>query len=184
MLVAERDAWIAGQVDSKAPRAGALGHEADIGKRRLITVAEFAAGSLLAIIQSGIDIDRIGEASIASLRGTGALARHLIRDPKLLPPVLQPPKILALALNMCTWVLLHHFLRWPNSGYALTINNNHAINYGWRRDGVDVLCFIKLHSLAFSLYHANLHIFTHKRACVKGKASIFEGKFVRGAQRL
>ena len=58
-----------------------------------------AAGSLLAIIQSGIDIDRIGEASIASLRGTGALARHLIRDPKLLPPVLLPPKILALALN-------------------------------------------------------------------------------------
>lgn len=58
-----------------------------------------AAGSLLAIIQSGIDIDRIGEASIASLRGTGALARHLVRDPKLLPPVLQPPKILALALN-------------------------------------------------------------------------------------
>src|SRR5262249_16504228 len=58
-----------------------------------------AAGSLLGIIQSGVDIDRVGEASIASLRGSGRLAGYLVRDPKFLPPVLQPPKILALALN-------------------------------------------------------------------------------------
>src|SRR6516225_1351069 len=58
-----------------------------------------AAGSLLAIVQSGIDIDAIGEASITALRDSGKLASHLVRDPKFLPPVLQPPKILALALN-------------------------------------------------------------------------------------
>jgi 2,4-didehydro-3-deoxy-L-rhamnonate hydrolase len=58
-----------------------------------------AGGSLLAIIQSGIDIDAIGEASITALRGSGKLASHLVRDPKFLPPVLLPPKILALALN-------------------------------------------------------------------------------------
>jgi 2-keto-4-pentenoate hydratase/2-oxohepta-3-ene-1,7-dioic acid hydratase in catechol pathway len=57
------------------------------------------AESLLAIIQSGVDIDRIGEASLSALRGSGKLADHLVREPKFLPPVLQPPKILALALN-------------------------------------------------------------------------------------
>jgi 2-keto-4-pentenoate hydratase/2-oxohepta-3-ene-1,7-dioic acid hydratase in catechol pathway len=58
-----------------------------------------AAGSLLSIIQSGIDIDDIGDASLGQLRSAGTLARYLVRDPKFLPPVLQPPKILALALN-------------------------------------------------------------------------------------
>jgi 2,4-didehydro-3-deoxy-L-rhamnonate hydrolase len=58
-----------------------------------------AAGSLLAIIQSGLDIDTIGQASIARLRSDKQLDRHLVRDPKFLPPVLAPPKILALALN-------------------------------------------------------------------------------------
>src|SRR5262245_19348870 len=58
-----------------------------------------AAGSLLAIIQSGIDIDQVGEASIGQLRSAGTLARHLVREPKFLTPIPQPPKILALALN-------------------------------------------------------------------------------------
>jgi len=58
-----------------------------------------AASSLLAIIQSGVDIDSLGEASINALRSKGELARHLVRDPKFLPPVPAPPKILALALN-------------------------------------------------------------------------------------
>jgi 2,4-didehydro-3-deoxy-L-rhamnonate hydrolase len=58
-----------------------------------------AAGSLLAIIQSGVDIDSVGDKSITTLRGAGELAKYLVRDPKFLPPVLAPPKILALALN-------------------------------------------------------------------------------------
>ena len=63
------------------------------------THPDLRAESLLAIIQSGVDIDSIGEASIMALRGSGKLAGHLVREPKFLPPVLQPPKILALALN-------------------------------------------------------------------------------------
>jgi 2-keto-4-pentenoate hydratase/2-oxohepta-3-ene-1,7-dioic acid hydratase in catechol pathway len=58
-----------------------------------------AAGSLLGIIQSGLDIDTIGQASIARLRSDKQLDRHLVREPKFLPPVLASPKILALALN-------------------------------------------------------------------------------------
>jgi len=58
-----------------------------------------AAGSLLGIIQSGLDIDTVGQASIARLRSDNQLDRHLVREPKFLPPVLAPPKILALALN-------------------------------------------------------------------------------------
>lgn len=55
--------------------------------------------SLLAIIQSGIDIDSIGEASISQLRSAGTLSQYLVSDFKWLPPILRPPKILALALN-------------------------------------------------------------------------------------
>ena len=46
-----------------------------------------------------VDIDTIGQASIARLRSDKQLDRHLVREPKFLPPVWAPPKILALALN-------------------------------------------------------------------------------------
>lgn len=55
--------------------------------------------SLLAIIQSGIDIDTLGEESLALLRKAGALADYVVANPAWLPPVLRPPKILGLALN-------------------------------------------------------------------------------------
>ena len=57
------------------------------------------AHSMLSVIQSGLDIDRFGEESITELRSSGRLARFVIERPKFLPPVTQPPKILALALN-------------------------------------------------------------------------------------
>ncbi len=57
------------------------------------------AHSVLQIIQSGLDIDRYGEESINELRGTGRLTRFVVEKPRYLPPVTQPPKILALALN-------------------------------------------------------------------------------------
>lgn len=57
------------------------------------------AGSLLAIIQSGIDIDSVGEESISRLRRNGELSRYLVTGFTWLPPILRPPKILALALN-------------------------------------------------------------------------------------
>lgn len=56
-------------------------------------------GSVLAIIQSGLDIDRFGEESLTELRNSGRLQRFVVEKPKYLPPVTQPPKILALALN-------------------------------------------------------------------------------------
>jgi len=57
------------------------------------------AGSLLSIIRSGMDIDAIGEESLSRLRKSGDLGRYLVNDFKWCPPVLRPPKILALALN-------------------------------------------------------------------------------------
>ena len=57
------------------------------------------AGSLLSIIRSGMDINAVGEESLSRLRKSGDLARHLVTDFKWLPPILRPPKILALALN-------------------------------------------------------------------------------------
>jgi 2,4-diketo-3-deoxy-L-fuconate hydrolase len=57
------------------------------------------AHSVLSIIQSGIDIDRFGEESLSELRNSGRLARFVVEKPKFLPPVTNPPKILALALN-------------------------------------------------------------------------------------
>ena len=56
-------------------------------------------GSLLAIIQAGIDIDRVGAASIAQLEAANRLDAFRVAAPKYLPPVLRPSKILALALN-------------------------------------------------------------------------------------
>lgn len=58
-----------------------------------------AAESLLAIIQSGADIDKIGEESIGRLRSEKTLGNYVVADPEWLPPILRPPKILALALN-------------------------------------------------------------------------------------
>jgi 2-keto-4-pentenoate hydratase/2-oxohepta-3-ene-1,7-dioic acid hydratase in catechol pathway len=55
--------------------------------------------SLLAIIQSGIDIDTLGEKCLTQLRGAGSLGEYLVASPTWLPPILRPPKILALALN-------------------------------------------------------------------------------------
>jgi len=57
------------------------------------------SGSLLAIIQAGIDIDSIGAASIAQLRAANRLDACRVAAPRYLPPVLRPSKILALALN-------------------------------------------------------------------------------------
>ena len=57
------------------------------------------SGSLLAIIQAGIDIDSIGAASIVQLRAANRLDACRVAAPRYLPPVLRPSKILALALN-------------------------------------------------------------------------------------
>jgi 2-keto-4-pentenoate hydratase/2-oxohepta-3-ene-1,7-dioic acid hydratase in catechol pathway len=56
-------------------------------------------GSLLAIIRSGVDIDKIGGAAIARLEKAGRLGEFRVANPKFLPPILSPSKILALALN-------------------------------------------------------------------------------------
>jgi 2-keto-4-pentenoate hydratase/2-oxohepta-3-ene-1,7-dioic acid hydratase in catechol pathway len=58
-----------------------------------------SAGSMLAIIESGLDIDKVGEESLTRLRREGKLRELVVADPKFLPPILRPPKILALALN-------------------------------------------------------------------------------------
>ena len=55
--------------------------------------------SMLSIIQSGMDISSIGQASIASLRSNGTLSQYLVTGFTWKPPILNPPKILALALN-------------------------------------------------------------------------------------
>lgn len=57
------------------------------------------ANSVLHIIESGMDIDTIGDESLAKLRSSGELSKLIVSDFKWLPPVIRPPKILALALN-------------------------------------------------------------------------------------
>lgn len=57
------------------------------------------AHSLLAIIESGIDIDMVGNACLDALRRSNTLTQHLVARPQWLPPIPRPPKILALALN-------------------------------------------------------------------------------------
>jgi 2-keto-4-pentenoate hydratase/2-oxohepta-3-ene-1,7-dioic acid hydratase in catechol pathway len=57
------------------------------------------AGSLLSIIQSGMDIDAVGEEALARVRSNGRLRDYIVKDFRWLPPILRPPKILALALN-------------------------------------------------------------------------------------
>ncbi|MDA1036041.1 MAG: hypothetical protein O3B65_04065, partial [Chloroflexi bacterium] len=56
------------------------------------------ADSVLHIIESGMDIDTIGDESLAKLRASGDLSKHIVADFRWLPPVIRPPKILALAL--------------------------------------------------------------------------------------
>ncbi len=54
---------------------------------------------MIHIIESGLDIDTVGEESIDKLRYSGSLKTLLLSGYKLLPPVMRPSKILALALN-------------------------------------------------------------------------------------
>ncbi|MGH7907594.1 MAG: fumarylacetoacetate hydrolase family protein [Candidatus Binataceae bacterium] len=57
------------------------------------------ADSILAIVQSGMDIDSASEESIGKLRNSGKLPQYVVNNPAFLPPIERPPKILALALN-------------------------------------------------------------------------------------
>ena len=56
-------------------------------------------GSLIEIIRAGIDIDQAATQSIETLRRDGRLKGLVVADPKYLPPILRPSKILAFALN-------------------------------------------------------------------------------------
>ena len=58
-----------------------------------------AAASLLDIIRAGIDIDAIAAQSLDRLKREGKLKDLTVPNPKFLPPILRPSKILALALN-------------------------------------------------------------------------------------
>lgn len=55
--------------------------------------------SMLAIIESGVDIDTLATGAIDAARAAGRLTDHVVADPRILPPIARPPKILALALN-------------------------------------------------------------------------------------
>jgi 2,4-diketo-3-deoxy-L-fuconate hydrolase len=57
------------------------------------------ADKVISIIQSGLDIDTVGEASISELRESGGLGEYVVSDFKWMPPIVRPGKILALALN-------------------------------------------------------------------------------------
>jgi 2,4-diketo-3-deoxy-L-fuconate hydrolase len=57
------------------------------------------AETMLSIIRSGLDIDAVGGESIDTLRSAGTLGEFIVAAPRYLPPILDPPKILALALN-------------------------------------------------------------------------------------
>ena len=71
----------------------------DLTRALAATHPDVNASSMLTLIETGVQIDRIGAASIDQLRQSGVLARYLVSDPKFLPPIPRPPKILALALN-------------------------------------------------------------------------------------
>src|SRR5271170_5677848 len=88
--------------DDNSSRVGVATADGIIDLTRALhaTHPEFhAAGSLLAIIQSGADIDKIGDESIGKLKSEKKLADYIVADPRWLPPIPRPPKILALALN-------------------------------------------------------------------------------------
>jgi 2-keto-4-pentenoate hydratase/2-oxohepta-3-ene-1,7-dioic acid hydratase in catechol pathway len=72
----------------------------DLTKALATTHSELTdTDSVLHIIQSGLDVDAAGEESIAKLRADGKLASYVVSDFRWMPPVVRPPKILALALN-------------------------------------------------------------------------------------
>jgi 2-keto-4-pentenoate hydratase/2-oxohepta-3-ene-1,7-dioic acid hydratase in catechol pathway len=62
------------------------------------------ADSMLSIIESGMDIDAIAGESLDRLRNDRQLGSYLVADPRWLPPIARPPKILALALNYRTHI--------------------------------------------------------------------------------
>jgi 2-keto-4-pentenoate hydratase/2-oxohepta-3-ene-1,7-dioic acid hydratase in catechol pathway len=72
----------------------------DLTRALRVTHPAFKGGdSMLGIIKSGIDIDRMATDSLDQLRKEGRLKTYLVENPAYLPPILNPPKILALALN-------------------------------------------------------------------------------------
>jgi 2-keto-4-pentenoate hydratase/2-oxohepta-3-ene-1,7-dioic acid hydratase in catechol pathway len=81
---------------------GAVAPEGIIDLTRALAVthpAVEARESVLAIIRAGIDIDAIAADCLGQLRKEGRLATYVAEAPTYLPPILSPPKILALALN-------------------------------------------------------------------------------------
>ena len=85
-----------------APHVGAVVKEGIVDLTRALKVTHPAVkcgDSMLAIVRSGIDIDRVATDCVDQLREEGRLKTYLVENPKYLPPLLQPPKILALALN-------------------------------------------------------------------------------------
>ena len=85
-----------------APHVGAVVKEGIVDLTRALKVTHPAikcGDSMLAIVRSGIDIDRVATDCVDQLREEARLKTYLVENPKYLPPLLQPPKILALALN-------------------------------------------------------------------------------------
>ncbi len=85
-----------------AAHVGAVALEGIVDLTRALAVTHpsvVARDSVLAIIRSGVDIDAICQESLAQLRTEGRLKTYLVENPTYLPPILSPPKILALALN-------------------------------------------------------------------------------------
>jgi 2,4-didehydro-3-deoxy-L-rhamnonate hydrolase len=84
------------------PHVGAVAREGvvDLTEALALTHPDIKErGSLLEIIRAGIDIDQAATQSIETLRRDGRLEGLVVADPKYLPPILRPSKILALALN-------------------------------------------------------------------------------------
>jgi len=85
-----------------AARVGAAISEGIVDLTRALAVTHpdiRNANSLLALIESGADLDAYGDACLDTLRQSRQLDRFLVANPKFLPPIPRPPKILALALN-------------------------------------------------------------------------------------
>jgi 2-keto-4-pentenoate hydratase/2-oxohepta-3-ene-1,7-dioic acid hydratase in catechol pathway len=81
---------------------GAIAKEGVVDLTRALKVTHPAvkgAESMLGIIRSGVDIDRVAGDCIDQLRDEGRLKTYLVPNVRHLPPVMSPPKILALALN-------------------------------------------------------------------------------------
>jgi 2-keto-4-pentenoate hydratase/2-oxohepta-3-ene-1,7-dioic acid hydratase in catechol pathway len=81
---------------------GCVAREGVVDLTRALAVTHPAVAerdSVLAIIRAGIDIDGVAAECVDQLRTEGRLATYLVEAPEYLPPILSPPKILALALN-------------------------------------------------------------------------------------